>query len=193
MTPYSSWFRVPLTAATLLLGVFSLLAACTKPKAPAEPGEHSEQATRAAAPPPSEPLTLEINGFNYTDLYIDGFEVNGEGGGNLNVSSPTSGGGTGVCCTRWWPDTTLPMRLIIRWTRDRKRWCEKEVLLNGPVPARPRHFAVHFFPDGHIEAELTENYPEVKLRLERVDEGRRKESGNTVADERVARCQDSQP
>ena len=79
------------------------------------------------------------------------------------------------------------------WTRDRQRWCQKEVMFTGPVPANPRHLGVHFFPDGHIEIEITENFPEVKLRLETVGPDERKKSGNKVADEQVARCQDGYP
>ncbi|WP_257461086.1 DUF3304 domain-containing protein [Archangium lipolyticum] len=173
----------------LLLCVLPLLAGCNK-KTETTP---DEPPTRAAEPAPRrEPLLLEINGFNYTDLYIDSFEVNGQGGGNLFVSSPESGGGGGVCCVSWSPEGTTPVRLKITWTRDRKRWCEKEVLLTGPAPSNPRHLGVHFFPDGHIEAEVTEDYPDLKLRMERVDTARRKPSGNTVADEQTARCQNEE-
>ncbi|MFY0526731.1 DUF3304 domain-containing protein [Archangium gephyra] len=165
-----------------------MLVACNKPKAEEKPGAQLAQVEEA--PVITEPVSLEINGFNYTDLYIDSFEVNGQGGGNLFVSSPTSGGGGGVCCVSFTPGTRLPVQLKLKWTRDRKRWCEKEALLTGPVPANPRHLGVHFFLDGHIEAELTEQDPEPRLRLERVDRGKRKESGNTVTDEQTARCKD---
>lgn len=133
---------------------------------------------------------LEINGFNYTDLYIDSFEVNGNGGGNLSVSSRTGGGGGGMCCYSWYPGTPLPKKVKVKWTRDRKRWCETQAVLSGPVPAKPGHFGVHFFPDGHIEVEITESYPEVKLALDRVHPDERKEQGNRVADEQTARCKD---
>jgi hypothetical protein len=173
--------------ALLLVGL-SMLVACNKPKTEAKPGEQPAQAE--AAPVITRSVALEIDGFNYTDLYIDSFEVNGQGGGNLFVSSPTAGGGGGACCVGFRPGTRLPVELTIKWTRDRKRWCEKEVLLKGPVPANPRYLGVHFFPDGHIEVELTEEYSEPKLRLERVSRGERKESGNLVADEQTARCKD---
>lgn len=172
----------------VLLGGLSVLAACTERKSDAPPSEPSPQA--ADAPAITRRVSLEINGFNYTDLYIDSFEVNGQGGGNLFVSSPTSGGGGGVCCVSFGPGSRLPIRLTIKWTRDRKRWCEKEALVTGTIPANPRHLAVHFFPDGRIEAEITENYPELKLRLEDFNEAERKASGNTVADEQTARCKD---
>jgi len=166
----------------------SMWVACSKPKAEETRGAQPAQVEEAPVIP--QPVSLTINGFNYTDLYIDSFEVNGQGGGNLFVSSPTSGGGGSVCCVSFRPGTRLPVALTIKWTRDRKRWCEKEVLLTGPVPANPRHIGVHFFPDGHIEAEITAEYPELKLRLQDHDDGQRKESGNVVADERTARCKD---
>jgi hypothetical protein len=136
-------------------------------------------------------VSLEINGFNYTDLYIDSFEVNGQGGGNLYVSSPTSGGGGSVCCVSWSPGSSQPVRLTVKWTHDGKRWCEQEVAITGPVPARPQNLGIHFFPDGHIEAELAEDYPEVKLALARASPEARKASGNTVADEHLSRCKDA--
>jgi uncharacterized protein DUF3304 len=172
----------PTAYGCLLLVGLALLVACNKPKTEEKPADE--------APVITQPVSLEINGFNYTDLYIDSFEVNSQGGGNLFVSSPTSGGGGGVCCVSFRPGTKLPVQLTIKWTRDRKRWCEKEALLSGPVPANPRHLGVHFFPDGHIEAEITEDYAEPKLKLQDFNPGQRKESGNTVADEQTARCKD---
>jgi hypothetical protein len=154
------------------------------------PSEAGSRPSPEPPPPPSEPLSLVINGFNYTDLYIDRFEVNGQWGGNLFVSSPLSGGGKGVCCVRWVPDRTAPVRVTVRWTRDRKRWCTQQVELDTPLPAHPRYLAVHFFPDGHLEAELSEDTPPLRLSLEQFDLGQRKPSGNSVADEHHARCRD---
>ncbi|MHA7630287.1 DUF3304 domain-containing protein [Corallococcus sp. M7] len=172
------------------LGALLLAAACKQPP---------PETTKPVAPPPpvpqqasgvAKPVSLEINGYNYTDLAIDSFEVNGQGGGDLEVSSTDSGGGKGTCCVGLSPGTRFPVELSIRWTRDRKRWCEKTVQLAGIATANPRHLGVHFFPDGHIEAEVTEGYPDLKLKLDRVDAGRRKPTGNSVQDEQSARCRD---
>jgi hypothetical protein len=175
----------------VLLGALSVLAACKKPKTDETPNGQTGQA--AESPPSREPISLTIVGFNYTDLYIDSFEVNSVGGGNIVVSTTTSGGGGSTCCASWFRGRTLPMLLKIKWTRDRKRWCQKEIQTSGPIPANPTHLGVHFFPDGRIEAELSEGYPELKLRLESVSADERKKSGNTVMDEQVARCQDAYP
>lgn len=124
--------------------------------------------------------TLEINGFNYTDYYIDSFTVNGQGGGNVYVSSPTSGGGGGVCCVSWSPSTEPPVVVTIEWTHDHSDICTQEVTIREPYPENPNHIGIHFFQDGHVEAELTEDYPELKLELERFNEAERHEQGNLM-------------
>jgi hypothetical protein len=169
-----------------------LLAACSQSKCQSDlkPGAEPPRPVEEKPAAITKPVSLEINGFNYTDLYIDGFIVNGQGGGNIFVSSPTSGGGGSVCCLTLWPGTELPTTLTVKWTRDNKRWCEAEAVLKGPIPSNPKHLGVHFFPDGHIEAEISEDYPKLRLVLEAFNDGQRKETGNTVADEQAARCKD---
>ena len=139
------------------------------------------------------PVALAINGFNYTDTVISYFSVNGQGAGNLVVSSPTSGGGGTVCCVVWYPITELPWPIKVEWMRvvnGRDRWCKKTVMLNGPVPDHPTAFGVHFMPDGDIQVEITKGYPDLKLRLKNFDDGHRHETGNVIHDEEVARCRD---
>jgi uncharacterized protein DUF3304 len=188
----TSWWVRPWQARrwarTASIGLMLALAACDEstPREKPDEGPATTEDSRALR----KRVSLEINGFNYTDLYIDSFSVNGQGGGNINVSSPTSGGGGSVCCVLFSRGSALPLRVKVKWTRDGERWCEQEVLITGPIPVSPEHLGVHFFPDGHIEAEITENYPKPKLQLGRVDPGKRKESGNTVADEQMGRCHD---
>lgn len=167
----------------VLLVALLVLGACNKPKTDAQ-----------ANGPPAEPeirierVQLGINGFNYTDLYIDSFEVHGVGGGNLRVSSPDSGGGGVTCCLTWVKGGSFPTELKIAWTRDGKRWCRGKAVLKGPEPANPEYLGIHFFPDGHIEAELTEHLADPKLQLEHFNEKQRKATGNTIADDKVAEC-----
>jgi Protein of unknown function (DUF3304) len=146
--------------------------------------------TQVAAQPLGKPVGLAINGFNYTDTYIPTFEVNDQGGGNIFVSTPTSGGGGTVCCVTWRPGTRLPKPIKVMWSRDRKRWCHKTVMLTGPVPANPTAIGVHFMPNGDIQVELTEGEADPKLRLASFDHGRRKETGNAIHDEETASCKD---
>jgi Protein of unknown function (DUF3304) len=174
------------TAFVLLCITTIAFSACGQIAAPRLQPDYAQ----AVAQPLSKPIGLAINGFNYTDLYIASFEVSYQGGGNLYVSSPTSGGGGTVCCVTWRPGVTLPKPIKVRWSRDRKRWCERTVMLNGPVPSNPTAIGVHFMPDGDIQLELSEGYPEVKLKLNNFDDGHRKETGNVIHDEETASCKD---
>jgi hypothetical protein len=165
------------------LGVGVLLGGCAQVEAqPANP----------AAPPTTlgKPVGLAINGFNYTDTYIDRFEVNYQGGGNIYVSTPTAGGVKTVCCFAWRPGTKLPVPVEVRWSRDGKRWCEKTLMLADPIPPNPTAIGVHFMPDGNVKAGLSKGYPKLKLRLGRFDQGRRRETGNVIHDEETASCKD---
>ena len=170
---------------TALPGVAFALSGCSQ--LAAQGLSRSEQGYAA---PLGSPVSLAINAFNYTDTYIDSFEVNHQGGGNIYVSSPTSGGGGTVCCVTWRPGTRLPKPIKVRWSRDNKRWCEMTVMLNGPVPANPTAIGVHFMPDGDIQVELSQGYPKLKLKLDSFNDGRRKETGNVVYDEQIASCKD---
>ena len=129
-------------------------------------------------------------GYNYTDTYIDSFEVDGAGGGNLEVSIPTAGGGKHTCCTTLFSGLPLGTEFTIKWTRDRKRWCEQTVPLTKPIPVEPRYLEVHFYPDGHIEIEATQQASPPRLKLERASYARRHESKNTNNDEKLSRCKD---
>ena len=180
MKPRAGW---------VLGGALLLMSACSQSKSDAK---SVKQPAPAAEERPilTQRVSLEINGLNYTDLYIDGFLVNGQGGGNIFVSTPTSGGGKSACCVSFWPGAELPATLKIKWTRDNNRWCEAEAVLKQFVPPNPQHLGIHFYPDGHIEAEITEEFPPLRLKLETFNNGQRKESGNVVMDEQTARCKD---
>jgi hypothetical protein len=131
-----------------------------------------------------------VYGYNYTDLYIDSFSVNGQGGSNLAVSSPTGGGSKHVCCVMVRPNQKLTATITIRWTRDAytKVWCELDVMLNDPVPSNPDYFEVHFYQDGHVEVAVTEEASEPRLKLARFSRGQRHGTGNVNNDTKFARC-----
>ena len=133
---------------------------------------------------PGEPVALLIQGYNYTDDYIESFTVNGQGGGNVFESGPDSGGGGSVCCASYLPGTPLPIKLKVRWTsgyclythtnkygetytRRRPRWSEQDVLVDRPPEGEARALEVHFFPDGHVEAAITEGHSPPRLKLAR--------------------------
>jgi Protein of unknown function (DUF3304) len=133
---------------------------------------------------------LTIYGYNYTDTEIGSFEVNGQGGGNVEVSTLTAGGGKSVCCVTARSPMLQPRMVKIKWTRDSENWCEQEVMLKPPLPLKPKYFEVHFYPDGHIELAVTEMDSAPRLALNRMSRAGRHEDErqNVNNDAKFARC-----
>jgi hypothetical protein len=104
-------------------------------------------------------------GYNYTEVGIYDYRVNGTGAFNIGVSSERTGGGKTVCCFGWVPTAKLPIPVQIQWTRDGETWCRTTVAFNGPAAAEPTTLEVHFFPDRHIEVAITDDYSSPRLRL----------------------------
>lgn len=188
------------TATVLVIAILAMTG-CGRDGASAPPGE---PAATAYTPPmlngrelytgphrtPKGMKGLTIAGYNYTDTYIDSFRVNGAGGGNINVSSPTSGGGGGTCCAPIRADMPLPAPVEITWTRDIRRgpWCKQTVLLEGPVREPANYFEVHFYQDGHVEVALSDFPGPPRVRLPRYDVEARHAHGNVINDEKYAEC-----
>ena len=133
-----------------------------------------------------EPQSLLIQGYNYTDDVIDSFTVNGQGGGRLYVSGPSSGGGGSVCCVSYRLGTPLPIKLKVRWMGGyclefetskygRKNvyrkglWREAEALAVDMSDGKPKALEVHIFPDGHVEAAITQGYSDPRMIFSRTD------------------------
>lgn len=135
---------------------------------------------------------LTISGYNYTDLPISSFEVDGQSGGDLGVSSETSGGGAMCCVHR---PTYAPLTYTVAWTRGPEtptsRWCRMEVVHKGPLPKNPWRFEVHFYQDGHIEVAVTDDISDPRVKLPNILRGLRRYediSKNKVNDEATAEC-----
>lgn len=146
--------------------------------------EASDRA-QSAPPPHYEPrvLSLGLTGYNYTDRSISEFFVDGRGGGNVGVSTPTSGGGGTVCCVSY-VVAKDPGSVNIRWQSDacyyhvkstisdevynRIHWFfkEAEVEIERPAPQNPKYFEVHFYPDGSVKAAVSEHAGEPRLKLQ---------------------------
>lgn len=144
----------------------------------------------ATAAPAAQAYNLTLYGYNYSDTAISSFEVNGQGGGNVNVSSPTTGGGGGVCCITVYSPLSEAQMVTIKWSRDVETWCEQSVRLSSPLPAKPEYFEVHFYQDGHIELAITEEPSLPRLRMERAGPGNRHsdKAMNVNNDSKLARC-----
>ena len=142
----------------------SALIGC-EPAAPSTATQRSAEEFRA--------YNLTIYGYNYSDSGISSFEVNGQGGGNLTVSTATSPGGSSVCCVSIYAPLLAPQPVTIKWSRDTETWCSQVATLKPPLPARPKYFEVHFYPDGQIEVAVTEEASKPRLRLERDGPGSR--------------------
>ncbi len=123
---------------------------------------------------------LLIQGYNYTDTYIDSFTVNGAGGGNIFVSGPTTGGGESACCYSFNPASKA--QVTIRWSANycmystsnkygetyqwrKSLYREVQVPVAGPTGCEPAALEVHFYPDGHVEAAVTPGYSPPRLKL----------------------------
>lgn len=136
---------------------------------------------------PREPVGLTIYGYNYTNRYIDQFYVNGNGGENLRVSGPSSGGGGSVCCFSYTPGNPAPKTVTVKWQHGACKYKETkdstyaythpffktlDVPVDPKVPPKPGYFEVHFYPDGHVEAAITEHSSPPRLILSKDREDR---------------------
>lgn len=145
-----------------------------------EASSNTPTASEFAAP--REPVGLTIYGYNYTNRYIDQFYVDGNAGSNLGVSTPTAGGSKSVCCFSYTPGTPAPKTVTVKWVasgctyketnmyNETSSWAHhffktQEVPVNPKIPANPGYFEVHFYPDGHVEAAITEHSSPPRLIL----------------------------
>ncbi|MGG1944547.1 DUF3304 domain-containing protein [Trinickia sp. NRRL B-1857] len=129
----------------------------------------------------AKPIGLAIEGYNYTNRYISSFTVtdesgNGSWGGDVKLSTPTAGGGGSTCCVLLQPNTTRAVRLRIDWTIGRIDDASghtvapeihkvASVSVEPPFPDDPKNLEVHFYPDGHVEAAVTQWSSEPRIKL----------------------------
>jgi hypothetical protein len=181
----SSSTPFPFTSAKLWLGFLMALLLVTG----AAVSLASTVADATTRIPPGTRLNLTLIGYNYTNRYIDGFSANGQGGGNLYVSGPTSGGGSNVCCVSY-VQGAAARDVIIRWQSGGCMFRAPAVLASGNtqlahgfyrelkvkvdprIPQSPEYFEVHFYPDGHVEAAITDSasFPRLVYSENREDE-----------------------
>lgn len=182
---FSSNHRRLLCAASSFVQALVLagLAGCSPLDTSAQPQQQATVSSKS-----SKPVMLAITGYNYTNRHIAFFSVNGQGGGNLYVSSRTSGGGSTACCVRYKPGTKV-RKLNVEWQSGGCYYSEKstisdevsdtlhyftirrEVGVDPYIPADPHVMEVHFYPDGSIQAAITsqESLPRLKIDEARAD------------------------
>jgi hypothetical protein len=191
MNPMMSdgWARRVLVFATFLcvVGCGPQHAASAAPPSPSAATSSEEVSVQAH--------NLTIYGYNYTDTEIGSFEVNGQGGGNVQLSTPDDGGGSGVCCVRVFTPYRETRPITIKWSRDGDTWCEQEVTLKPPLPEDAKAFEVHFYRDGRIEVAVTGDLrtrmsspPRVRLAAFSRATRNKDESKNINNDAKFARC-----
>ena len=139
---------------------------------------------------------LTLLGYNYTDFEIASFEVNGQGGGNIEVSYESSGAHGRVCCVTVFSPMHAARPVTIRWNPVGDKWCEQTVMLAPNLPAQPENFEVHFYQDGRIEVAVSEGMgSDARLRLPRKHGNSRHqdEAQNVDNSATHARCQIGYP
>lgn len=127
---------------------------------------------------------LGLVGYNYTDRHISNYSVNGVDGGDVIMSSPTSGGSGISCCLRLSNNQRGLMRVKVRWQvdgciyliRDNSTgeadkirhyyYKEVETDVQPPVGVLSRYVETHFYPDGSVQVLLTKNMSSPRLVLD---------------------------
>lgn len=122
---------------------------------------------------------LGILGFNYTDQYIVSFSIDGQGGGDVRLSSPTSGGSGTVCCVLLSKKPKWPMHVLVRWQSGGCRvyesdrlhghnqyyYSEATVNVERGSSRNPTDIAVHFFKNGSVRVMLSDGWDPPLLLL----------------------------
>jgi hypothetical protein len=137
---------------------------------------HAQQAKVSVVKDRNEGYTLlGLLGYNYTDRDIDDYSVDGAGGGNVILSSPTSGGSGVTCCVKLSNTYKGPIRVKVRWQVDGCKYLikddrtgrsdevrhfyykETEVDVHRTAENKLGYIETHFYPDGTVKVQLTEH------------------------------------
>ena len=138
--------------------------------------------------PNKDYVSLDLVAYNYTNQHIQDYQVNGESGGIIRISSPTSGGSGSVCCISLPLGKYDTILVEVRWQVGGCVFTEKnpidgnlvknvhyyykqaELLLPNPHLADPKHLETHFYPDGSVQVMITDEmtFPRLSLREDRL-------------------------
>jgi hypothetical protein len=127
---------------------------------------------------------LGLVGYNYTDRHISDYTVNGAGGADVRLSSPTGGGSGITCCVRLKKQSIITPRVKVRWQYDgcvyfmkndrtgATDWVrhyyykEAEVDLQRADSGTPGYVETHFYPDGTVQVFSTDYFSGPRLILD---------------------------
>jgi len=109
---------------------------------------------------------------NYTDRYIADVSVNGKWAGSANAYGGEGNRVEGFIA----PSEPKNIALKVKWdigsyysiennsyTRAPIESRSADVEIIGPYPLSPSYLILHFYPDGHVEAELSAERPVRKI------------------------------
>lgn len=133
-------------------------------------------------------VSLDLVAYNYTSQHILDYQVNGESGGIVRISSPTSGGSGSVCCVSLPLGKYETILVEVRWQVGGCVYIEKnpingnsvknvhyyykqaELTMPNPHMAEPKHLETHFYPDGSVQVMITDemSLPRLSLREDRL-------------------------
>lgn len=133
--------------------------------------------------------SLGLVAYNYTDHHISNYSVNEIGGGNVFLSSPTSGGSGVTCCVSYQNNKSKPMTMKVRWQYGgcryiiKNEWTneiaemthffyrEKDVVVTLSSLRDPSYVETHFYNHGVVQVNITSSIssPRVSRNPERAD------------------------
>lgn len=132
---------------------------------------------------------LGLIAYNYTDRTIASYQINGAGGGDVSLSSLTSGGSGTTCCVQYEMLRKAPIHVLVRWQENgcyfqvksqaseyvsrqtHYYFKEKEVMVDLMHNGNPTYIETHFYPDGDVRVRITDeiSLPQIKLSGRRPD------------------------
>lgn len=128
--------------------------------------------------------TLSLVGYNYTNRIIESYTVDYASGGDIKLSSATSGGGGISCCFDYYPSLGGKMLVKVRWQVDGCTYVlrnpvtkatadvrhlyykEKMVEVERRTNGMPEFIETHIFPNGSVKVFLTAEISSPILRLD---------------------------
>jgi hypothetical protein len=132
----------------------------------------------------AEYTLLGMIGYNYTDRHIANYSLNAADGGDVIMSSSTSGGSGTACCLKLSNKKHGILKVKVRWQvdgciylvkddltgkGDKVRYYyykEMEVGIQRTPDMMYKYVETHFYPDGSVQVLLTKNMSSPRFVLD---------------------------